>query len=573
MIDIDLNMKLGLLSTIGWIILAFAFLGCSTFLMEYEIWAQLTTLTSPSGQSKEGGSPDGQKLGLPTFNPSRASSSLPPSLTVNQKENLSNFTEAQTFSKPITPFTNQSIAPPPAVNTQTNITNSTTIYNNNIDTIHRSLFQTNQNVFFHRIASFLDTTESTKKFNIMINKTVIPSNVNDYSTLPFIYRNEPSVANNGQIIFYVGNFYAARSTDAGNTFKFYPDPVKATDQLVIYDNIHHIFIWYQQGFPDNFGKNKVYINISHDALNWWTYVIDSSTLFGPSWKDKKIDFPHLALTKNSLYYASNIMEPTGAVNNNNRTFIAKISLDDLANGRNPSFSYYFSDSLFNFTPVQGATDTMYWATHISNQRMAIYKWNDSEPASKVIKTESDIPSWTPSGIAYSCPTSDNDYCSNADDRITTGWISDGKVGWMWNVDKGGGFKWPYVNSAIFQADNMSYLGRPLIWSNDFALLYPFIAVDQNGNLGLVVSFGGNKTNPSIGVAYVANHYDTVPPWPIVPVVFGGKPEPFSNQWGDFITIQPYKTNSNESKFIASGFTIEGTGNMTHVAPHLIVFGK
>jgi len=97
MIDIDLNMKLGLLSTIGWIILAFAFLGCSTFLMEYEIWAQLTTLTSPSGQSKEGGSPDGQKLGLPTFNPSRASSSLPPSLTVNQKENLSNFTEAQTF--------------------------------------------------------------------------------------------------------------------------------------------------------------------------------------------------------------------------------------------------------------------------------------------------------------------------------------------------------------------------------------------------------------------------------------------------------------------------------------------
>jgi hypothetical protein len=74
--------------------------------------------------------------------------------------------------------------------------------------------------------------------------------------------------------------------------------------------------------------------------------------------------------------------------------------------------------VYGFAPVQGATDVMYWAAHLSNDRIVIYKWIESEPASKVIRVERAIPACTPSNLGYSCLTADNDWCQGADDRIS-----------------------------------------------------------------------------------------------------------------------------------------------------------
>lgn len=87
--------------------------------------------------------------------------------------------------------------------------------------------------------------------------------------------NEPSVAANGNFVFYTGNWYAARSTDGGSSFSYvnpYTDmPNFCCDQDVIYDPIHGIFIWYRQDRSDANGVNYFRLGISNDNAATWTF--------------------------------------------------------------------------------------------------------------------------------------------------------------------------------------------------------------------------------------------------------------------------------------------------------------
>jgi len=560
------------------LILIIAAFNGNSFSIGNTIFAQPSILSNST--IIEGQSTGTAQLGVPFSKQTHSSSLNPLTLTPLQKEQLSNKTEETTLSKPNTPVSNTSIAPPPN-ETQAVIKNSSLIKNDsNHFTNTLALFKP-KDFSFHNIASSVSLSDNTKKI-ILGNKTVLPANFKNFQALPLDHVNEPSVANNGRgIILYVGNHYTARSTDGGNTFSFNTDPsiISITDQKVIYDNTHHIFIWFEQELQNNDGTNRVFLNISPNAQNWWTYILNASTIFGPQWKNKHIDFPHLALTNRSLYFASNVFDP-GSVNNFNRTFVMKISLDDLAKAKNPSFSYYYSN-LFGFAPVQGAIDTMYWAAHMSNSKMAIYKWNDIDPPSKVVRYEEDIDPWKSTQLNYDCYTHDNNnvpvynYCGRSDDRILTGWISDGKVGWMWNVDKSEVFPWPYVDSAVFNIENMNYQGRPLIWSKDFAFQYPAVYPDSNGNLGLITSFGGNNTNTSIAIGYAINQHENISKWQIIPTIYGKSPGVEDDEWGDYLSIQPYRINNsfNTTEFLAAGYTAQSNSSSIYIAPQLIIFGK
>src|SRR4029077_20468131 len=66
---------------------------------------------------------------------------------------------------------------------------------------------------------------------------------------------EPSTAINGEIVFYTGNWYAARSVDAGRTFQYvdpfnsFPNPpnlVFCCDQVVNYIASIDTFVWLLQ---------------------------------------------------------------------------------------------------------------------------------------------------------------------------------------------------------------------------------------------------------------------------------------------------------------------------------------
>jgi hypothetical protein len=389
--------------------------------------------------------------------------------------------------------------------------------------------------------------------------------------------NEPSVANKDKLVFYTGNWYVSRSVDGGLTWT-YIDPTGdmsdfCCDQDVIYDPHHQIFIWYRQGIEIANGQNRFRLGVSADALNWWFYNISPKD-FNSKWTNQSWDYPQLALSNKYLYISSNIFQPDGSFL---RTVISRWSLDDLGNAATDvSFNYYDDESVFTFTPVQGATDTMYWASHLSNSRMRIYEWPEilSNNNAGVRSFDRDIPAWTSdSKGAMSCNNSldGKDWCGRADTRILNGWISKDTIGFIWNAAQGNGFPWPYLNAAVFKiSDDMTYSGRPYLWSSDKAWMYGFVSPNVHGDLALVASVGGRGLYPSMAVGINGNANGSHPPWDMK-MVINGTSGPSVNKWGDYFRIRPF--SGSGLTWVASGYTLQGGSRGDFIEPRYLVFGR
>jgi hypothetical protein len=393
---------------------------------------------------------------------------------------------------------------------------------------------------------------------------------------------ESSVAsNNNDLIFYTGNWYAARSTDAGKTWQY----INASedfedfccDQRVIYDPSHNLFIWYRQGFPDpdnnSTNENRVRIGFSNDTLTWTMFDVMPSSV-DDFFVNTEFDYPELATTDNYLYLTTNAFD----LEDDRTAVIMRISLDAVVDRGNIDFEPYWSPETHTFTPVQGAKDKMYWATHLTNDIMRIYEWSDHQPSTSIQIYDREIDPWfvLEKGVGKCAPATsinggfllEGNWCERADSRITSGWISGTQIGFFWNADAGSRsalgatFPWPYINAATFDiSNNMSYIGRPYIWHNDFPWLYASAAVNENGEVGVVAYYGQPGAVNIPGVAFgVRNQPDKPEAWNMTSLAISSSaPEAvgsceleggvvdeecdlpylltWEHQWGDYITIR------------------------------------
>jgi hypothetical protein len=389
---------------------------------------------------------------------------------------------------------------------------------------------------------------------------------------------EPSAGNKGFLIFYTGNWFAARSLDGGTTWT-YNNPFSdmgdfCCDQDVLYDPSHQIFIWYRQANRDSVGENYFRLAISTDTVHWWYYDIKPS-FFNSSWTKQWWDYPHLAISNNYLFITSNVFDGTS------RAVMSKVSLVSLAAHSAISFGFFEhpfqAQGRRTVTPVQGATDTMYFGTHLSNDQMRIYKWPDA--SNTISWFDRKIAAWTPSARgSMSCSGPDGfNWCSFADNRVLNGWIRNGVVGFLWNVGQGGGFAFPYLNSATFAIPDMSYRDRPLIWNPNNAWMYGFASPNGRG-LGLVAFAGGGASHPQINIA-VSDNFQSSPPWHMSGVASGTN-GPSAQRWGDYLRVRALNGNTSScSLWMGTGYVLQGdsgqpAGQVSNsIFPHYFVFGR
>jgi hypothetical protein len=377
--------------------------------------------------------------------------------------------------------------------------------------------------------------------------------------------NEPSVANNNTLVFYTGNWYAARSNDGGATWTFvdaYQDmPDLCCDQDVIFDHTRGIFVWYRQGLKGSDGENRMLISVSTDLINWWQYNWKPSTNFSPGFPNQWFDYPHLALSNNFLYITTNIFDQTDSYK---QSILIRIPLDQLKNRDAVSFLYW-STTLGTITPVQGATTTIYYATHESYSSLRI--WRLQETSTTVQFFSRSIPTWTPMDEGTLCPGPDGtNFCGRADDRVMTGWVAAGKVGFFWNAGAGSGFPYPYINAATFSETDLQYLSRPYIWNENYAWLYPHASPNLRGHLALTAFFGGGNKHPSVVALIDDDLNGDAPPWESYTLT-QGTAGPSSPKWGDYLRTRQYGGSSNG--WIATGFTVQGGA----IEPRLYVYGR
>lgn len=493
----------------------------------------------------------------------------PPVISEEQKKQLEEAVEG-TYTAPELTITNKTIeGPTNGSETERNATTSNISASANIQNKSTSINSA--------LKSKIREESNNENIITPTNKTIsLPANVKGNVL-------EPSLANHGETVFYTANWFAARSNDGGTTWN-YIDPSEdftsfCCDQVVIFDPNREIFVWYRQGKHDPNGENIVKLSISNDANNWWTYNI-KPTDFDPTWTGQWFDYPQLSLGKKYLYVTTNMYDGNSQFL---RSVIAEISLDDLANAVAPSLGYYYDSSkdIFTFTPVSGAKDTMYWASHVNNSAMKIYRWDENKSWTQITKKDIEIPAWTPppvNGMECTSPDNNNMCERSTDGRITAGWISGDTIGFFWNADKGGKsihgetFNWPYINSATFNINNMTYDGRPYIWSPDFAFLYGSASPNDKGNIGIQVMYGGGNKYPSIAAGISDGTSGNPPPWDLATLMVGTN-APIDGEMGDYLTTRAYNGPNNNNAWISAGFTLQGCGKDECIEPRYFVFER
>ncbi|MEW6003029.1 MAG: hypothetical protein AB1638_10340, partial [Nitrospirota bacterium] len=239
------------------------------------------------------------------------------------------------------------------------------------------------------------------------------------------------------------------------------------------------------------------------------------------------------------------------------------------------YSYFPVTDRFNFTPVQGAKDTMYWASHNTTSSMRIYRWQ--EDSGTIYWNDVTIPAWTstPRGSAL-CPTAEGyNPCARLDDRILSGWISnwDGYpgepvLGFFWNVQEGGGFAMPYVNSAVFKERDRTYLARPYIWNASWAWIYAAGAPNARGDLGVSLTHVPNGGYPNHSVLINDDVNGAPPGWEGYWVVSSGSAGPSDNKWGDYHRVRPHFPAGLQ--WTATGWVLNASGTSL---PKYVIFGR
>lgn len=195
--------------------------------------------------------------------------------------------------------------------------------------------------------------------------------------------NEPSVAQNGEVVFYTGNWYGALSTDGGRSFGFI-DPFTGPfppvnngfccDQVTLYDPSHNAIFWLQQYIEDSTsGTQRINVDVGADGSFDCHYDFTPQNLGEPP--GRSYDFPDLVLGANYLYHTSNI----GSFGSPfvTRAMISRYPLEQIATcGSLQQYFYFVTTDRVSMRPTHGAGTTMYWGAHNSTSSMRIYSWDE-----------------------------------------------------------------------------------------------------------------------------------------------------------------------------------------------------
>jgi hypothetical protein len=391
---------------------------------------------------------------------------------------------------------------------------------------------------------------------------------------------EPAVANDGKYAFYTANWFAAQSTNNGNSWSYvnpYADFANlCCDQDVVYDPARRAFIWYRQGSRNSDGVNEIKISVSTDgAATWCTYTFKPTDV-NSGWTGQWFDYPRITLSNDYLWIATNIFNASDSWT---RTVMIKMPLDELSKCSGFGYSYYPVTDRFTFTPVQGATTTTYWATHNSTESMRIYRWEES--SGTIFWDDVAVPAWTSTSRGSAVCTTKDGYnpCARTDSRILSGWLAnwDGypgekMIGFFWNVKQDAAFPKPYTNAAIFRERDRTYVGRPFIWHSSYAWIYAEGAPNARGNIGVSLT-GVYDATGTAGVyphhvVLIDDDFNAAPPgWEMYKTTTGFK-GPSDNKWGDYHRARPWGPAGLH--WAATGYALDSTGKSI---PRFIIFGR
>jgi hypothetical protein len=389
---------------------------------------------------------------------------------------------------------------------------------------------------------------------------------------------EPSVAANDQVVLYTGNWYAAVSSDGGQTFK-YLDPAAAfkasdpanssfcCDQIAHYIPQIDMFVWLLQygnaAQSDNIQRLAFAKTADASQGRWRLFDVTTSFLGVPG---AFLDFPDLAVGANSLYMTTNIFPAGGRAG----SAVVRIPFAGIASGQVTAKPFVSTD-FQSFRVAQNCGTTAFFASHQDTSTLAVFSWNEADDAPT--PTSVGVSRWI-GGNGYTSRTPDGRrWLDRADPRITGATLAGTELWFAWAVDAGSNRRpRPFVQIARIDAANLTLLENINLFDPDSAIGYAALATNANQEVGVSYMIGGTPRFPSHAVGILTGTRRDV----VVAQSDRGPladPDTGKFEWGDYLTVR--RLYPNQKLFAATGYTMKGAGDGTNrdATPRFVVFGR
>ena len=385
---------------------------------------------------------------------------------------------------------------------------------------------------------------------------------------------EPSVSANGLEVLYSGNWFAAHSANAGQTwnlmspFTFFPAAAGGfcCDQTLIFIPKLGVHVWVLQYVKAN-NTNVLRIAFKPKQLGtaggwkWWDLVPAN---VNPQWASEWFDYNHCAISDNFLYVGTNMF--TGATDSFTRATMFRIPFSAFTPSAQLTIDHFSTSSNFSLRCVQGATTTMYFGSHEGAQgnKLRVFAWPEATTTvnSRVVP----VTAWNGSTPYGPVGPGNANWIGRCDGRITGGWLAGGVLGFMWSVNEQPPLRpFPFVRVARIAEVSMTRIDEPDIWSKGLAFAYPEACPNDQDAIGITLFGGGGTAHPAhlIGVRTA-----TGTSWNLRAVVKSTH-SPIGDKWGDYLTCR--RDHPNGREWVASGYSLKGGGGIANVVPHFVRF--
>jgi hypothetical protein len=387
---------------------------------------------------------------------------------------------------------------------------------------------------------------------------------------------EPSCAVNGNVVLYTGNWYAAVSVDGGATFQYMdpssafadPSPVSkfCCDQVAQYVPQIDTFIWLLQYGPED-GNNiqRIAYAKTEDAAkgHWRHFDLTTQALGVPG---AFLDFPDLAVGRNSLYVTTNIFGPGQRFG----SAVARIPLDSLrTNNVVLDGRPFVTFDLQSLRVAQNCADTAFFAAHADTSTLAVFRWPEAQATPA--RTDVAVARWI-GGNGYVSRTPDGRrWLDRADPRITGATLAKGQLWFAWGVDRRSNQRaQPFVQIARIDTTTLTLIENVNVFDPESATGYGALSTNLNGEVGISYMVGGGARFPSHVVGLLTGTRKDV-------IVASGERGPMDDQgkgeWGDYLAVRP--VFPDQRMFAATGFTMKGPGDGSNrdVTPRFVTFGR
>jgi hypothetical protein len=377
---------------------------------------------------------------------------------------------------------------------------------------------------------------------------------------------EPTVATSHDTVFITGNWFAGRSTDNGASWTLV-DPFSTLppaaggfccDQIVLHDPGRDIWIWILQ-YAAKAGSNVFRVAFAPgDAPGDWHWQDFGPKDLDPAWRDMWFDYPDAALSSNHLYITFNAFNAAGRWQ---RAFAFKIPLDDLKARAALTYQWWTTTESGSLRLTQGAAGSMFFASHNAGRRLRVHGWPDG--SNTVGWFDVQVSAWTRD--PYSAPGPGGvEWLARTDSRITAGWLSGTRAGFLWTVGPRPGRPMPYVKGAVVDVTTQALVEEPDIWSQDSAYAQAAACPNAQGVVGVALFLGGGSRHPSHVVGFRDGGE-----WRLA-VTSTSTHGPLDGKWGDYLSCRRHDPQSSE--WVASGYTLQGGTGRKNIEPRYVHFG-